>query len=258
MAGNSAEAGRTVISKVVGILTAFTGGERLSLTEVARRADLPMSTTHRLTVELTQRRLLLRGEDGLYQAGLALRSMCGAGGDEVCLEDRATGVLEDLSGTTGCVARLGVLHGIEVRWMEKRPGPDAIARFAPEAAVPACASAMGRVLLAFSPDLADTLFDDGRPKPALGMDMSVEAFRRVLNRVRVRHVATVLTRERERAVAMPVFGAGGSAVAALELAVAPSPERRPAAVLAPLSIAARSLSRDMAVSPAAHLSLRSG
>jgi DNA-binding IclR family transcriptional regulator len=258
LAGNSAEAGRTVISKVVGILTAFTGGERLSLTEVARRADLPMSTTHRLTVELTQRRLLLRGEDGLYQAGLALRSMCGAGGDEVRLEDRATGVLEDLSGTTGCVARLGVLRGVEVRWMEKRPGPAAISRFAPEPAVPACASAMGRVLLAFSPDVADTLFDDGRPKPALGMDMSVEAFRRVLNRVRVRHVATVLTRERERAVAMPVFGAGGSAVAALELAVAPSPERRPGAVLAPLSIAARSLSRDMAVSPAAHLSLRSG
>jgi hypothetical protein len=47
-------------------------------------------------------------------------------------------------------------------------------------------------------------------------------------------------------------------VAALELTVAASPDRRPAAVLAPLSIAARSLSRDMAVSPAPHLSLRSG
>jgi DNA-binding IclR family transcriptional regulator len=217
-----------------------------------------MSTTHRLTVELTQRRLLLRGEDGLYQAGLALRRMCGAGGDECRLEARGTGVLEDLSGTTGCRSRLGVLRGVEVRYMEKRPGPDAISRFDPEAAVPACASAMGRVLLAFSPDVADTLLDDGGPNPTLGLDMSGEAFRRILNRVRVHQVATVLTRERWRAVAMPVFGAGGSALAALELAVAPSPDRRPAAVLAPLSIAARSLSRDLAVSPAAHLSLRSG
>jgi DNA-binding IclR family transcriptional regulator len=258
LAGNAAEAGRTVISKVVGILTAFTGGERLSLTEVARRADLPMSTTHRLTVELTQRRLLLRGADGLYQAGLALRRMCDQGGDEVHLEDRANGVLEDLSATTGCAARLGVLRGVEVRWMEKRPGPGAIARFAPEAVVPACASAMGRVLLAFSPGAADTLLDDGTPRPALGLDMSVESFRRVLHRVRVRQVATVRMRERWSAVAMPVFGAGGSAVAALELAVATSPERRPTTVLAPLSIAARSLSRDMAASPAAHLSLRSG
>jgi DNA-binding IclR family transcriptional regulator len=217
-----------------------------------------MSTTHRLTVELTQRQLLLRGEDGLYQAGLALRRMCGAGGDEARLESRATGVLEDLSATTGCVARLGVLRGVEVGYMEKRPGPDGVSRFAAEAAVPACASAMGRVLLAFSPDVADTLFDGGRPKPALGLGMSMEAFRRTLNRVRVRQVATVRTRERGRAVAMPVFGAGGCAVAALELAVAPSPERRPAAVLAPLSIAVRSLSRDMAVSPAPDLALRSG
>jgi hypothetical protein len=59
-AGNSADAGRSVTSKVWAILMTFTEGSEHSLTEIARLAGLPISTAHRLTSELGSWRLLER------------------------------------------------------------------------------------------------------------------------------------------------------------------------------------------------------
>ena len=52
MAGNSAEPGRSVTSKVVAILLTFHDGNEHSLTEIARLTCLPVSTAHRLVTEL--------------------------------------------------------------------------------------------------------------------------------------------------------------------------------------------------------------
>ena len=62
MAGNSTESGRSVTSKITSILMTFTQGSVHSLTEIARLAGLPVSTTHRLTAELASWRLLERTE----------------------------------------------------------------------------------------------------------------------------------------------------------------------------------------------------
>jgi len=48
MAGNSAEPGRSVTSKIVAILLTFHDGNEHSLTEIARLTCLPVSTAHRL------------------------------------------------------------------------------------------------------------------------------------------------------------------------------------------------------------------
>ena len=52
MAGNSAEPGRSVTSKIVAILLTFHDGNEHSLTEIARLTCLPVSTAHRLVTEL--------------------------------------------------------------------------------------------------------------------------------------------------------------------------------------------------------------
>ena len=64
MAGNSTESGRSVTSKITSILMTFTEGSAHSLTEIARLAGLPISTTHRLTSELASWRLLERTDAG--------------------------------------------------------------------------------------------------------------------------------------------------------------------------------------------------
>jgi DNA-binding IclR family transcriptional regulator len=56
VAGNSADPGRSVTSKVVAILLSFSDGECQSLTEIARLAGLPVSTAYRLVNELSTRR----------------------------------------------------------------------------------------------------------------------------------------------------------------------------------------------------------
>jgi hypothetical protein len=151
MAGNAAESGRSVTSKIASILLTFTESSEHSLTEVARWARLPISTTHRLMAEMTSWRLLERTPEGLYRAGLPLRMI--SGGPSRCpnLKERALCVLEDLAIATHCRARLGVLHELDVAYIEKRPDHQPVTAFSPAARLPAHPTALGRALLAFLP-----------------------------------------------------------------------------------------------------------
>ncbi|WP_214370553.1 IclR family transcriptional regulator [Pseudonocardia sp. H11422] len=248
MAGNSTESGRSVTSKITSILMTFTEGSEHSLTEIARLAGLPISTAHRLTTELASWRLLERTEDGTYRAGLPLR-MIGAG--VACgpsIQERAPCVLEDLSGATRTRARLGVLHELDVAYIEKQPGHRPTTSFTPAATLPAHPTALGRALLAFSPasTVEMTILRGLRPYTPHTVT-SPDRFRRALAVTRLTRVA-VTRWELEvgtSGVAMPVFGPGGEVVAAIELAVRDlSSELKP--VMAALSIASRSLSRELA------------
>ena len=73
MAGGSSEPGRTVTSKVLSILEAFEKSRgALSLTEIAEKSGLPLSTAHRLVNELTDWGLLSRKTNGRYQLDIRL------------------------------------------------------------------------------------------------------------------------------------------------------------------------------------------
>ena len=66
MAGNGSAVHHSVVSKVAAILRAFRFNGALTVTEIARVTGLPLSTAHRLVVELADRQMLARGEDGRY------------------------------------------------------------------------------------------------------------------------------------------------------------------------------------------------
>jgi DNA-binding IclR family transcriptional regulator len=248
MAGNSAESGRSVTSKVTSILLAFTEGSEHSLTEIAKLTGLPISTAHRLTAELTSWRLLEHTADGRYRAGLPLRMI---GSTDRCLPslaERAPCVLEDLSQATRSRARLGVLQDLEVAYIEKSPGPAPSTLFTPAARLPAHPTAMGRALLAFSPpQVVELTILNGLRAYTRNTVISPDRFRRALSVTRLTRVA--ITRGEFESevcgVAVPVFGAGGQVVAALELAMRDlGSELQPR--MAALVIAARSLSRELA------------
>jgi DNA-binding IclR family transcriptional regulator len=248
MAGNSTESGRSVTSKITSILMTFTEGSEHSLTEIARLAGLPISTAHRLTSELATWRLLERTEDGHYRAGLPLRMIGTGDGCPPSIQERAPCVLEDLSAATRSRARLGVLRELEVAYIEKQPGTGPVSAFTPAATLPAHPTALGRALLAFSPTstVEMTIMRGLRPYTAHTVT-SPDRFRRALAVTRLTRVA-VTRWELEpggSAVAMPVFGWGGEVVAAIELSVRDlGHELKP--VMAALSIASRSLSRELA------------
>jgi hypothetical protein len=66
VAGNGSAVHRSVVSKVAAILRTFRFGGALTVSEIAQMTELPLSTAHRLVVELADWQLLRRGDDGRY------------------------------------------------------------------------------------------------------------------------------------------------------------------------------------------------
>jgi DNA-binding IclR family transcriptional regulator len=247
MAGNAVEAGRTVTSKVTAILMAFADGSEWSLSELARLTRIPLTTTHRLVAELTAARLLERVPGGRYRVGPAVGRLYRD--DDRCaptVAQLAPAVLDDLAAVTGCPVRLGVLRNLQVAYVEKA-GRAASTSFAAGAVLPAHASALGKILLAFAPG------PTARAVVAAGLTRyTPRTLTRPADLIHALSVAR-LTRlatcdgelvEGECAVAAPVTGPGGRVLAALETRV---PDLRDTdATRRILTIAARGLSRELA------------
>jgi DNA-binding IclR family transcriptional regulator len=249
VAGNSADTGRSVTSKVTAILMTFTGGSVHSLTEIARLAGLPISTAHRLANELAAWRILERTDDGQYRVGLPLRMIGTQARYTPSLQERAPCVMEDLSAATRSDVRLGVLHDLEVAYIEKLAGHRPVSTFSPAATLPAHATALGKALLAFVPPrLVDMVIVRGLKSYTPYTLTTPDRLRRALAVTRLTRIA-VSRWELElgvSAVAMPVFGAGGNVAAALEMRVRDLRSSDFQGIKAALTVATRSLSRELA------------
>ncbi|QJY50831.1 IclR family transcriptional regulator [Pseudonocardia broussonetiae] len=123
-----------------------------TLSELARRADLPVSTAHRLAGELVDWGALERGDDGRFRVGLRLWEVAALAPRGSALRERALPFLEDLSQITRENVQLAVREGGEVVFVERIAGSGAVpvltrvgGRFAPTA------TGVGLVLLAHAP-----------------------------------------------------------------------------------------------------------
>jgi DNA-binding IclR family transcriptional regulator len=253
MAGNSAQAGRTVVNKISTILLLFNEGSEHSLTEIARLADVPLSSTQRYVTELVGAGFLRRAGRARYGAGSAFRNIGAADSRPATLTERAPYVVDDLSHATNSRVRLGILGDWNVlghwnvAYIEKVPGLKPPTAFRAAATVPAHATAMGRCLLAFaSTAFVDRLIVSGLVAYTAHTVIDSGEVRRALAIIRRTHIA--VTREELEVgvcgVAMPVFGPRHQAVAAIEVAVH-DPDASLPALLAPLAVACRSLSREL-------------
>ncbi len=245
MAGNSTEPGQSVTSRVAAILLAFTDCNVHSLTEIARLTRLPVSTAHRLAVELAATDFLERDESGRYRVAPSLRQLGGAVWRTPTLTERSPFVLDDLSAATHRTARLGVLSGTAVNYIEKRPHQP-VTNFESAATLPAHATAVGKALLAFSPTrMADRLIMKGLPQFTRNTITAPDVLRHNLALIRRAGLA-VSVGELEigtNAVAMPVFS-DRKAIAVIELQVRDT-RHELATVTAALAMACGSLSREL-------------
>jgi DNA-binding IclR family transcriptional regulator len=251
MAGNAKTPGRSVISKVSAILLTIAEDSRSTLTEIAARADLPLSTTHRLVAELAAWGVLERTADGHFRAGAPLRTSSGActcaSDDSVeSLREGAAPVMEDLFRATGAWVRVGYLDGTRVAYMEKTSANVPVSDVCP-ARLPVHATALGKVLLAFA--------TPGSLAPALAEQLQRYTPRTVTcpERLRMELRAVRATRlalcdgelePRWRAMAMPVLGTSARLAAAMELRVRDLSRDMPALRPA-LAVAVGALSREL-------------
>jgi DNA-binding IclR family transcriptional regulator len=221
MAGNSADRGRSVTSKVVSLLDAFLPSAReLSLTELAVRTGLPVSTTYRLATQLVQWGGLERGDGGGYRIGHRVREI-GALAGEGTLQAVVSPFMRDLSEATHENVQLAVRNGRQALYIEKiagrRPLPLATRR---AGRLPLHATGVGKVLLAHAPaDFVEDFIKTGLHRYTAYTIVSSAVLRRSL--AEIRRTGLGFAREEltlgSMSVAAPVLDASGHVVAAISL-----------------------------------------
>lgn len=142
------------VDRALRILTVLQGARRLNLGEIATRLDLAPSTVHGLIRTLLAHGVVQQEPDsGHYRLGPATLRLGNVYLDTLELRSRVAIWAEDLARRTGCAVRTGVLLFDEVVVVAHEPRPDGT-RQMPEVGIviPAHASALGKVLLAFDPE----------------------------------------------------------------------------------------------------------
>ena len=98
----------------------------LSLTEISRRAGLPLATAHRLVGELTAWGALERDAAGSYHVGLRIWELAALAPRGPALREAALPFLEDLYEATHENVHLAVRDGLDVVYIERLSGRPAV------------------------------------------------------------------------------------------------------------------------------------
>lgn len=154
MAGNTGRPGTTVTSRVLALLEAFDADHRsLSLSELAERAGLSLSTTHRLVAELARWGALVRRSSGEYVIGRRLWDLGLLAPVQSDLRQVASPFLHDIYGATLATVHLGVRDGTEVLYVDRLSGHASVPVVSQIGSrLPLHATGVGKVLLAYAPD----------------------------------------------------------------------------------------------------------
>ncbi|NGN94427.1 IclR family transcriptional regulator [Nocardioides sp. KC13] len=153
MAGNSRQAGTSVTSRALAILSAFDEQHRtLSLSDIATRADLPLATTHRLLGELHRWGALDRLPSGEYVIGRRIWDIGHLAPTETGLRQVAEPFLHDLYGATLATVHLAVREGTEVVYLDRLRGNQSVPVVSKVGGrLPLHTTGVGKVLLAHAP-----------------------------------------------------------------------------------------------------------
>src|SRR4051794_40203700 len=219
----------------------------MALSELAAELALPASTVHGLVRTLVAHGMVVQERgSSRYQLGPAVLRLGNVYLDTIELRSKAIPWAEDLARRTGLAVRTGVLLLDDVVIIHHEPRPDG-SRQMPEVGIviPAHASALGKAMLAFSPDDAERLVKEGELRSMTGETLtSPDDVHRELEEVR----ATGIAREQdeavlgEAAVASPVFDSWGDVVGAIGVVMSGSTDTDPADQVRET---ARALSREL-------------
>ena len=253
MAGNTSQQGASVTGRVLAILGAFDSGHRrLRLSDIARRAGLPLPTAHRLVGELVAGGLLTRVDSGGYVIGRKLWDLGLLAPAQTGLREIASPFLHDIYGATLATVHLAVRDGTRALYLDLLAGHASVPVVSRIGArLPLHATGVGKVLLAYAPEdiqltaLANltrvtpyTVIQPGRLRKELA---------------RVRQEGFAQTNEEMSlgacSVAVPVRGRDERVVAALGIVVASLKRDRPRLVAA-LDVAAHGIHRTLATNSA--------
>ena len=252
MSGNARSAGVTVTSRVLALLGAFDDRHHsLTLTELARRAELAVPTAHRIVAELADWGALQRDGSGRYQIGRRLWDLGLLAPIHSDLQQIASPFLQDLYAATLATVHLAVRDGDQVLYIDRLSGHASVPVVSTVGSrLPLYATGVGKVLLAYAPAEVRqrvltslrrvtpyTITQPGRLQAQLRR-VPTDGFAQTADEMSLG----------ASSVAVPVRSPDARVIAALGVVV-PALKRDRARLVAALGVAAHGISRTLAVTP---------
>jgi DNA-binding IclR family transcriptional regulator len=248
MAGNTSSPGASVTTRVFAVLDSFDAGHREQrLSDIARRADLPVPTVHRLVRDLTSWGALMRNPDGTYSIGARLWDLGLLTPTHTGLREIASPFLHDIYAATLATVHLAVRDGAAALYLDRVSGHASVpvvSRIGSR--LPLHATGVGKVLLAHAPEDVQqaVLADLHRVTPYT----VVQPGRLRTELARVRQEGFAQTSEEMSlgacSVAVPVRDGADEVAAALGIVVA-SLKRERDRLVAALQVAAQGIRRTL-------------
>lgn len=248
MAGNTSQPGASVATRTLALMAAFDGTHRrLTLSEIARRADLPVATAHRLIAELQTWGALTRQPSGHYVVGRRIWDLGLLAPVQTGLRDLASPFLHDLYAATRATVHLAVREDTTALYVDRLAGHSSVPVVSKIGSrLPLHATGVGKVLLAHAPGdvQRDTLTHLDRITPRTVVHAGI--LNSQLTRARRDGYATTAEEMTLGAcsVAVPIF-ARETVVAALGIVV-PNLKRDRPRLVAALTVAAQGIARTLA------------
>ncbi|ROZ89174.1 IclR family transcriptional regulator [Gordonia sp. OPL2] len=241
--------GESVLERAVRILRLFTAGSpALTVAEIARGADLPIATAHRLVGELIELGVLERAADRRVRMGVQMWEWASRSSRALDLREAAMPAMEDLHAVVRHHTQLGVLEGTDVLYIERLSARTAVhndTRIAGR--LPIHATSAGLVLLANAAvDVQESVLAGHLARYTPYTITDPRDLRRLLADIRRQGyvVAEQMITLGSTGVGVPVRGSTGDVVAALCLVVPAVSENRRQYIGA-LMTTARTISRTL-------------
>jgi DNA-binding IclR family transcriptional regulator len=242
---NSAS-GDSVVDRVVRVITAFPEGVSvLPLSELAARAQLPLTTAHRLVRQLAGHGLLELGAGGSVRLGLRLWELVNRNSPTLALREAAIPFMEDIQQVLNQNINLAVLDGWDALFVERLSRPGSVMNRAQIAGrMPVHVSSAGVALMAGQqPDVQAEYLGHFRDPDG---KLSPEELRTLLRESAEKGFTQLVgvVDPDTSAIAVPVRDARNRTVAALGVVVPPH-EMRLQALVPALQTAARGIGRQL-------------
>lgn len=239
---------RSVTGRALAVLDTFDAKHRRqSLAQIARRAQMPLTTAHRLVHDLEKHEALIRRTDGDYEIGSKIWQWGILASVHADLREVALPYMEDVYQVDNDAVQIAVLDGFRCLIVERIAGLRTFATMSkPGSRLPLHATGVGKVLLAYGgQELQDAVLNSlDRYTDKTITD--VETLRKQLATIKQQGFAATDEELMEGAnsLAVPVRGNSGVVVAALGL-ISPASKADLARMLPALQVTAAALSKKL-------------
>jgi DNA-binding IclR family transcriptional regulator len=244
--------GESVISRVVRLMSAFDRDlPTMTLSGLASRARLPLTTAHRLVDDLVLHGLIERLPDGNLCSGMRMWELAARGSRALNLREVALPYMEDVQAAVHQHTTLAVLDHGTVLYVERLSSPDSALRAAHIAQrMPVHAASSGLVLLAYSgPAVQEEVLSGRLEKVTPETITDPPLIRKHLAEIRQRGYVAIpgIGVSEWTGIAVPVFGPDGTVAAALN-AIVPRGEAAVPFTVPALLTAAHGIARALKAS----------